>query len=318
MSKELYLYAPMYPFVIEGLMAQLEENKGKKVTLRAYTPGGSVRASWGLFSKIKEHGMVDLRVDGGADSMGSFLPLYCNSSTCLNVSKLVMHRADMLVESPEDQKFLDDINNDLKAQMLKKIDALKWKQVTGITIEELFDPTTRKDYVITGKQAVEIGLIDELKELTPQIQEEIEAYNTKFHQVAAIATPNSQLENPHKMNLTKLKAEHPDVYALAVAEGVAKAKATAKDWLAFVKDDPEGVAKGIESGEAITVSQAIEFVAKRQNATALSSIEGENAESVKTAAEKETGKSAEAKQKEKDAKAFNDKLEEEIKRFNHK
>jgi ATP-dependent protease ClpP protease subunit len=311
MAKELSLYYPIYDFVAKEVIAEIDQNMGKSCVMRVCSPGGHVRPAWGIFAKTKEHGDIHCKVDGGADSIMAFYPLYAKSSECLTQTRFVFHRADMFVENDEDQKFLDGINDDLKAQMKARIKADKWKAITKITIDELFDPNTRKDYTITGAQAVEIGLCDSCKTLTPAIQQEIEAFNKKFYQVAATTAEPSK---PTKMTLSELKEKHPELFTEVKAEVKKETVAAEKDrigaWMVFHKVDPEAVAKGIESGEPLSATKMAEFTAKMVSGAHLRNIEGENADPTKTKEQPAGKETAEAKAAKEAEAAFNKALDD--------
>ena len=53
MAKELYLYNPIYSFVAEEVIKELNASMDDNVTLRLNTPGGSVFAGWGIIAKMK-------------------------------------------------------------------------------------------------------------------------------------------------------------------------------------------------------------------------------------------------------------------------
>lgn len=310
MSKEIYLYYPIYDFVAQAVISDLNDNMGKPCTMRVCSPGGHVRPGLGIFAKIKEHGNVNVKVDGAADSMASFIPMYAKTSECLNVSRFVFHRADMLVENDEDQAFIDGVNNDLRMQMKARIKGDKWKNITGVTIDEMFDETKRNDYVITGPQAVEIGLCDTLKMLTPAMSQEIEAINKKFYQVAAKSEPIKQAN----MTLTELQEKHPELYKEVQANMKKEISAKEKDrvgaWMVFHDVDPEAVKKGIEAGEEMTNTQMAEFTKKLVSGKHLTNISAENAGAVKTAEQETAEKNKESQEAEA---AFDKELEALIK-----
>lgn len=313
MAKEVYLYYPIYDFVAQAVISDINDNMGKPCTMRVCSPGGSVRAGWGIFAKIKEHGNINVKIDGSADSMASFLPLYAKTSECLNVSRFTFHRADMLVENQEDQKYLDGVNADLMAQMKARINPVAWKAITSITIEELFNPTTRNEYTITGAQAVEIGLCDTLRQLTPSVSQELEAINKKFYQVAAHVEPSK----PKTMTLAELKEKHPELFSEAKSElkkeVVAKEKDRIGAWMVFHSVDPDAVKKGIESGDDLSATKLAEFTAKLVSGQHLTNIRAENAPDTKTA-EQPAGTEKPEEKAEKEAQAaFDAKLKELIK-----
>jgi ATP-dependent Clp protease protease subunit len=288
MAKELYLYSPIYDFVAEALISQMEENKGSDIIIRGNTPGGSVFSGWGIIAKMKEHdGKVLMKVDGSVASMGTFILVFAQEAEALDVSKIHLHRADMYVNGPEDQAFLDGVNKDLKAKLIQKIDAAKLKELKGITIDDLFDPEKRIDVWLTAKEAKSIGLIQKIVKLNPS---EITAFNKRFQIAAEAESKEDNNPNPQPkkvMNtLEELKAKHPELYAQAVAAGhKAGAEAEAKRvaaWEAWRHIDASAVDKGIKEGREITMADISEFSAKALSPEALKKLSATAAPGVKT------------------------------------
>jgi len=290
MSKELYLYTGIYDFTAQELIAQIEENMSEEIVLRENSPGGSVFATHGICAKMIEHGRVDIKVDGCAMSSAANLLPYARRVECLDVSKFVLHRADMEVTCKEEQDFLDGINKDLKAKFLLKVDAGKFKEVTGYTINDMFNPSQRINISLTAKQAKAIGLVDEIKKLSPK---EITALNEKLHGVAASSepvTPTEKILIPKKhidkMDLSTLRAEHPALYNEVIALGKTDAIAQERDrsgaWMKFSDIDPKAVADGIASGAQISQTQMVDFLIKKSSPVALANIEAQAAVSIAT------------------------------------
>lgn len=272
MAKELYLYSGIYDFTAQELIAQVEENMSEDISLRVTSPGGSVFAANGIAAKISEHGNVNIKVDGCAMSSAANILPYAKSVECLDVSRFVLHRADIDVTCKEDQDFIDAINKDLKAKFLLKVDAGKFKEVTGYTINDMFNPAQRIDIPLNAKQAKAIGLVDKINTLSPK---EATALNAKLYGVAAaIPEPEKILipKNKPKMDLAQLKSEHPAVYAEAVANVAKEAIAQEKDrvgaWMKCHDIDPVAVAAGIESGLPLSQTQMMDFLLKKTAAPA--------------------------------------------------
>lgn len=280
MPKELSLYSPIYDFVAQDLIAKIEDHIDEDIVLRLNTPGGSIFAAYGIYQKIKEHGNVSLKVDGAAMSAGAFLPMYCKYAECLNTSRFVFHRADMFVWDDNDQEFLNGVNKDLKAQMKLKIDAEKFKEVTGISIDDMFNPDTRIDITLTGVQAKKIGLVNKVNKLTPELQAEITAFNNKFSVAAKADEPISK--PTIKMTLEKLKAEHPEVYAQIFALGVSQEKDRVEACLVFNELDPVAVKAAIESGKPLTQKQMSDFALKAMSVKTLEAVKKDSTGSVQT------------------------------------
>lgn len=280
MQKELYLYSPIYDFVAETLVSQMEEFKDSEIVLRVNTPGGSVFANHGICAKMSELGNVHIKVDGAAMSSGAILLPYAKFVECLDVSTFLLHRADMYVESEADKAFLARINKDLKTKLLLKVDADIFKEVTGVSIDEMFNSEKRIDVILDAKQAKKIGLVNKVNKLTPA---EVEAFNNKMFAIAAIVNPIAdQSTKPKTMNVEKLKAEHPEVVAQVLAMGVAKEKDRVEACLAFIEIDAAGVKAAIESGKDLSAKQMAEFAVKALNKESLEAIKKDSAPGVAT------------------------------------
>jgi ATP-dependent protease ClpP protease subunit len=283
MAKELYLYSPIYDFVAQDLIASMEENKGSDIVIRSNTPGGSVFAGWGIIAKMGEHdGKVTVKVDGMAASMGFYMLLFADYVEALDVSKFMVHRADGYVSTPEDQLFLDNINKDLKAKFSSKIDNEKLKNLKSNTnkygVEDIFNPEKRIEINLSAKDAKEIGLISKITKVTPT---EIQALNERLYAIAASHQPEEN-KKITQMDINKLKAEHPAIYAEAIALGIAQEKDRVGAAMVWFEVDPAGVKAAIESGSQITAKQTQEFQFKAMSAAQLAAVKKDNPADVKT------------------------------------
>lgn len=302
MPKELYLYSGIYDFTAEALIAQMAENEGEDITLRVNSPGGSVFAGWGIIAKMKEReGKTTIKLDGAAMSMAAFMLAFADKVEALDVSTIMLHRADMYVSTPEDQAFLNDINKALRSKLEAKIDLTKLPTKKAITMDQLFNPEQRIDLFLTAKEAKAIGLVDKINKIEPN---EIEA----FKQLAAMFTPaatqtqsnKTQTQKPNKMTIEQLKAEHPALFAEVVALGIAKEKDRVEACLAFIEVDAAGVKAAIEAGKDLSQKQMAEFSLKAISKTNLAGLAAENAGATKT----EEVAAKEKTEKEKELAAF--------------
>lgn len=285
MAKEIYLYNPIYSFVAEELMQEMNANMSEEIVLRLNTPGGSVFSGYGLCSKMTEHGNVTIKVDGYAASMGAFMLLFANKVECSDVSKIMLHRADGYAETDAQKEFLASVNKDLRAKLEKKINADTFKEVTGVSFDEMFASDKRIDVWIDAKQAKKLGLVDKINKLDPK---ELKALSSAMMNIAASfdnSPKNEQvvtIQNPIKMTIEKLKAENPEVFAQILALGVNAEKERVKTWMVFADVDAVAVKAGIDSGKEITASEQADFNRKAFSATALKSLEDNSPEAVKT------------------------------------
>lgn len=290
MAKELYLYTSIYSYDAEKVITDIEANKSKAIVMRMYSPGGNPMATQGICAKIKEHANVEIAVDGYCASSAIFPLLFSKRNTCLETSKFLMHRAEMYIATPDDQKFLDEVNADYKQMFIDKFGEAKFKVVTGFTIDELFDPNKRLEININAEQAKRLGLV---QETIPMTVEMIEANSKRFFSLAAHAPEPTKPINT-TMTLEQLKKDHPAIYAEAVAAGAAQEKDRVESILAFHELDPAECKKLIAEGKDLTAKQISEFALKAASSSTLAAAKGESAGAVKTEEEKpKKAKSAE-------------------------
>ncbi len=314
MTKELYLYSPIYDYVAEALVKAMEDNKGSDIVIRSNTPGGNVFSGWGIIAKMQELQRdgkdVTIKVDGAAMSMGFAMLPFASNVEALDVSTFMMHRASMYVSNQEDQDLLNKVNKDLQAKLNSKIDNKKLKAMKGYTVDELFAAEERINIFLTSKEAKQIGLVDKIVKLNPQ---EIEAFTSKFFDIAAESTEENPIKpkplNSQKMNIEKLKAENPEVYNQIFAAGVAKEKDRTGAWMAFVKIDAEAVAKGIKEGAELSATAMAELSLKLVSAAALKTIAADS----KTAVETDEPEAVKT-EKEKTVSAFEEKVKANLKK----
>jgi len=289
MAKELYLYSYIYNDVAQKLIAQMEESKNESIVLRVNSGGGSVPSGWGIIAKMIEIGGVKMKVDGAADSMAFIMALFADDVEALDVTTFIAHRADMYVSSPEDQKWLDERNADIRKKMESKIDPLKWQDVTGVSFDELFNPSKRVDVTLTAKQAKQLGIVSKINKITPS---EMAAFNERVFGLAAAVETSTNIsvkQNIKTMDLNTLKAEHPALFASVVEIGIAKERDRVGALAAFMPIDPEAVTTAIKDGSELTQTFMAEMTVKGINANTLKKIESAAAPKVETTAvEKET------------------------------
>lgn len=286
MAKEILLYSGIYNFVAEEIIQAIEENMGKSITLRVNSPGGDVFANWGIIAKMQEHGDVTVKVDGAAFSGAFNLMLYAKDAQALDVSTFMAHRADMYVQTPEEQAFLNKVNADLRKKMEAKVDNVKLKELKNVTIEEIFDPEKRINVYFTPKEMKALGLISKVNKVEPS---EIKAMHEMFR-IAAEHKP--EISNPTNMTLEKLKAEHPTVYAAVVAEvsenvkkAVLKSEQTRVNaWLAYVNIDAVAALKGIKEGTEVDAAVMAEMQVKAFSKVGIKNAEADSALEVVTPA----------------------------------
>lgn len=271
---EVLLYDDIHSFTAENFVKELEAAKGEDLTVRISSNGGSVQYGWPMIAKFAEHeGQKLVKVDGAAHSMAAFFVAFADDVEALDVSQFVLHRAaypEWLESSKEFMtdariKDLQTVNDNLRKALESKIDVEAFEKVSKVTLDEMFSLDSRIDVPLNAKQAKKVGLINKIVPLTTKRKEKMTSY---YSQMVASTLPSFLIEanktsntKPNiKMTLTELEANHPEVFAQAVAKGVAgekdrvEAEATLRAKItAEVKADLEAEAKVITDGAAAKV-----------------------------------------------------------------
>lgn len=272
MAKELYLYTGIYSYTAQTLIAAINDVMSKPADLRVNSQGGDVFAFWGIAAKMTEHGNITLKYDGVGFSSAANLSLYAKKVIALKESKFLFHRADGYAETEQDKKLLAEVNTDLRSRMEARVNADKFKAITGYTIAQMFDPEQRINIFLSADQMKQLGLVDEVRDIDPV---EINAFNERFFKVAAEHVP--PVQNPNQnitMNtLAELKEKFPAIYALAIEEGKKVGIEAENDRIGavmvFAHLDFEGCKKIIASGKPMTATQQAEFALKAASPEAL-------------------------------------------------
>lgn len=317
MAKEILLYGGIYTYSIEDFINKMEEYKNSDVVIRINSGGGDPVSMWGAAAKMKEHSKnVLVKVDGKADSAATYFLLFGDSVEALNVSSFTLHRAAYNGYKDESQLTADEVallkkvNDDMRSALEMKIDSAKLKTVTGFSLDDIFDPTQRIDVVLDAKQALSIGLIDKINPINEQ---EMKAINEYLFAASTQTETTKTVIKTTEMDLAKLKAEHPALYAqviaLGIVEGIAQEKDRVEACLEFIDIDPKGVKAAIEGGKNLTQKEMAAFAKKAFSKEALASIEGDGAVVVETDTPDNKALSAE----EKEIAAFKEKTSKLIK-----
>lgn len=305
MAKEILLYSNINNWSAEFFISEMEAAKDEDVVIRMNTNGGSPEDMWGMLAKTAERTKATkIKVDGRAYSAGALMLAYSKDVEALSVSQFLIHRAayasflesDANFFTEDRKKSLKVINDASRAALEAKIDVAKFTAITGKTLEDIFSIDSRIDVVLTAKEAKEIGLINKIVQLTPQISAEIDSY----YAIAASHDPNAQKpiaatpaptpapiqnSNQNKMTVEQLKTQHPDVFAQITANAVATERDRVGAWLAFAEADVKAVVEGVKKGENLSQTAMAEFAMKAFSAKQVAAIEGEATPVVTTGAE---------------------------------
>lgn len=276
MPKEIYLYLPIMDFSAEQTMREMNDASDEDITLRINSPGGGVPDGWGIAAKMTEHeGKVTAKVDGTALSMSANILAYADSREALDVSKMMLHRASMMVETEQDQKLLDEVNSDLKKKLKAIIDDQKLKELKGVSLNDLFD--TNKERInlwLNANEAKQVGLIDKVVTLSAK---EARASFENFQFGVPISQNEPPKNEPEPQNpqvdmktLQELKDQYPQLAEAAKKEGfdegknagVAEERDRVSALMTYNDVDSKKVAEKIESGEDFSKKEMAEIQKK--------------------------------------------------------
>lgn len=293
MAKEIYIYESIFSFTAKDFIKEMESAKDEDVTIRVNTNGGSPEDGYGMIAKFIEHSKAKkVKIDGKALSMGLFFCAFANDVEALDVSEFLLHRAaypswiekDRELFTNDMKESLSRMNDKLRQALEAKINTEKFKEITGYTLNDVFSMDGQLDVYMTAEQAKEINLIDRVVNITPERRAEI----TRLSMKAAAHIDEARLKNaakkskesnvklnPIKMNIDKLKAEHPELYKQVFDAGVSAEKDRVMSFMAWHETDAEAVKEGIAKGEQMTQAKSAEFAVKMAKANNLAALEAE-------------------------------------------
>lgn len=277
MPKELLIYGRVDEVSSSDFINGINEvEETEDLTVRINTNGGEPEYLWGMAAKFNEFkGNKSVKVDGKAYSAGMLFLCYADNVEALDVSEMLVHRAAYPKWYEESEMFtaemrgnLDRINLSLRKAIEAKIDVAKFEALKGVKMKDIFSMETRIDVFLTAKEAKEIGLIDKIVKLTPTKKAEIQSYIDVC--IAAEFEPfkkEAQKEevkpkNENKMDINKLRAEHPELFAQVVKQGTDAERDRVGAWMAFVDVDAEAVGKGIKEGTMLSATAMAELSRK--------------------------------------------------------
>jgi ATP-dependent Clp protease protease subunit len=300
MEAEIRLYGPITSDTASLYISLFESNKSNDLTVRVNTPGGEVFAAWGVIIKYQEHAKgKNLKVDGRADSGGAFLCCYAPHAVCHDISLFLFHRAAYPAWVEGDPNYFTDdmknalikVNRHLRNAMESKFTAKKWKEVTGVSLDELFSLDSRIDVTIDANQAKELGLVNEVITITPEKKAEVQSLMElslaaqNYFPTTSTGDITPEVEQPlktNKMTIDKLKTEHPEVYDAIFNKGVTTERDRVCALMAYVSVDAALIAENIKKGEQVTTAFMAEMNVKMFSAGRIAEVKADTPEAIAT------------------------------------
>lgn len=275
------------------LQKSLDDANGDDVLILINSPGGSVFQGLEMFSMIQNHpGHTETRAVSLAASMGSILTMAGNKKSVESTAMFFIHNAQGVGfgdfrEMEKAAKWLKDVSS-LLAEMYEKH--------TTLTLEKA-QKLMNEDTQFFGSALAELGfeVIDAgepVNQATARVQamariKDCEAklsdkdrFDDLEKTAASIASktkPNNQIkpapnagnENNEEeiisvKNLEELKAQFPDVYALAIQAGIdqEKDRVTAHITMGEAGNCQDLAVKNIKDGNVMTATVQAEYMAE--------------------------------------------------------
>ena len=317
---DILLYGPIDAYSSSDFINNIIAADSQDITVRVNSPGGEVQYGWGCVAKFSElTGKKTLKNDGKAYSMGAYMFCYAEDSEATDVSDFIIHRAaypEWLENDPDlfneqAQASLAKMNAKLRTALENKVDVVKFEEITGVKIKDIFSMDGRIDVNLSASDAKKVGLINRVVTITPKKKAEIEAY---MYQATAKQSDKKQIEKPKikNMNIETLKAEHPNVFAEILALGVSQEQDRVNACLVFMDADPKGVKEAISNGKPLSATQMAEFTMAAVNKATLSKMQTENAGDITVKAIADDKKTDVEKTKEAEISAFETSLDKQL------
>jgi len=179
MAEPIYLFSDINSETSEKIVRQINDiPKNEAIELWINSPGGSVSAGWAIIAALSNRTNVNMTVLGDANSMAFIMLLFADNVTSYDTSNFLIHRAASFWEemmTKDELKEIENRNNLIRKKLEKRIDAEKFKSVTGNTFDDIFNMEDRLDVFITANQAKKIGLVDKVTRINPKKKREIES-----------------------------------------------------------------------------------------------------------------------------------------------
>lgn len=290
MANEVLLYCDIDEESSEEFITNMNLFSGQDVTVRIASNGGNPDYGYGLIAKTIEkskESKVTIKVDGMAHSMAAFFLCYFPDCEALDVAQFVIHRAaypswfesDEMYFDAQTKSRLQKINADLRAALEAKIDVIKFEKITGFTLDQIFSMDNRIDVTLDSPQAFKVGLINKITTITPTIAATIKSHKisiaAKHSSLNLVEAENKPIINKQKMNITDLKAQHPELVSALIAEGVQKERDRVGAWAAFINVDANFVTEKISTGADMSQKDIAELTVKHFSKAAVAAVENE-------------------------------------------
>lgn len=271
---------------------QIPEDADLSISINSF--GGAVYTALSIYSLLKTHkGAITIRVDGAAMSAATII-------TSVPGARVIMPRGSMMMIHKVSTFAIGDTDDLRKAaddmEKLEENLIAIYAEKTGRTADEVREKVAATSY-FTAEEAVEFGLADEVDESTEvrntangdfvmlnglKADARLFAHAPDGFIKADTPTASAIKKEAPKMDLEKLKAEHPDlvqaIRSEALAEGAAQERERIKAIEAIALPGFENIiedAKYVNASTAQDVAIAIVMAQKARAGKMAADIEAD-------------------------------------------
>jgi ATP-dependent protease ClpP protease subunit len=159
---EIYDVIGLWGMTVADIAAKLKAVKGKDVTLRINSPGGSVTEGFAIYNVIKRHdGMVTAHIDGVAASMAGVVAMAAKKIIMPENSFMMIHNptASMDGTSEELRQTADVL--DKMGEMLINAYTRGGKVGRKMIEDMITGDSSTEEHWLTGAECCDMGLCDE-------------------------------------------------------------------------------------------------------------------------------------------------------------
>jgi len=155
---ELYDVIGFWGTTAKDFSARLKAAKGKNVTLRINSPGGSITDGTAIYNLLKQHnGTVTAHIDGMAASMAGVIAMAASHIIMPENSLIMIHNPSVVGEGEsEDLRKMADLLDKMKENLISAYEAKSGQ--TRKTIGEWMD----EESWFTAQECLDLGLCDEM------------------------------------------------------------------------------------------------------------------------------------------------------------
>ena len=302
MAKTFIVYGGIYDWTAESIVEKLDSvASDETVKFRINSPGGATSAGISVLNRLSELPKApEAIIDGRAMSMAAFWLPFFSKVTASDMSRIMFHKAaypSWYKPSAEEAASLKAENAKFEAKLRKKVQGRPGAEEF---LAKVFEADVRNDVELSAQQALQLGLIDEVRTLEPaaELEANYEGFQVLDEKVVVEAKEDTNTLNINSSTMEISREELDKKLREAKAEGIKQENKRCRAWAAFMDVDPEATKKAILDPEAeVDMEVVAEMSMKKVSAEQVQAHQEDNAEEQDEATPAEGDETPEAQAK---------------------